>query len=145
LFEQNHVVERCQYGFIKHVRVSFSLSQIYIEISHVAYLTHAHLRFGNIHMSFTFFSRRMVDGLPDGSLVDLEVTSFHGKRLQLSVTRGLNGWQLQQLILQKLSRPGRRLLLQHGAVPLKLQETLEQQGITGRRSNKNQLYYIYVV
>ena len=90
------------------------------------------------------FSRRMVDGLPDGSLVDLEVTSFHGKRLQLSVTRGLNGWQLQQLILQKLSRPGRRLLLQHGAVPLKLQETLEQQGITGRRSNKNQLYYIYI-
>ena len=94
-----------------------------------------------LHMNF---SRRMVDGLPDGSLVDLEVTSFHGKRLQLSVTRGLNGWQLQQLILQKLSRPGRRLLLQHGAVPLKLQETLEQQGITGRRSNKNQLYYIYM-
>ena len=63
-------------------------------------------------LSFTkhIVHRNPMDGLPDGPWIDLEVTSFHGKRLQLCVPRGLSGWQLQQQILQRLSRPGRAQL-----------------------------------
>ena len=61
--------------------------------------------------------------------IALEVHQLNGDTLALQVSPQLLGWELQRLVAGRLPKKGARPVLQHGAKELRLDQSLQQQGI----------------